>query len=163
MYPEAADAMEKAATLDPHNDILWRNLGDSYRQLPSKAAEATAAYEKALQAATAELNVNPNDAEVLSGIGLYHAYLGQKKDAELFITKALKLAPNNSDILFTSALIYETIGHRDQAIAAIDEAVKAGYSIQDVEQEPELRELRSDPKYQRWMHTRTTKPAESQG
>jgi tetratricopeptide (TPR) repeat protein len=27
-YPEAADAMKRATELDPHNDILWRNLGD---------------------------------------------------------------------------------------------------------------------------------------
>ncbi len=151
MYPEAAAAMEEATKLDPHNDILWRNLGDSYRQLPSRAADATAAYEKALQAATEELRVNPNDTEVLSGIALYYAHLGQRRQAESFITRALKFTPKNSDVLFTSALVYEIIGHRDQAIVAIDEAVKAGYSVQDVEEEPELRGLRSDPRYRRWI------------
>jgi serine/threonine protein kinase/tetratricopeptide (TPR) repeat protein len=150
-YQEAADAMKKATELDPHNDILWRNLGDSYHQIPSRAAEAMLAYQKALQAATDELKVNPNSPEVLSGIALYNAHLGRTKDAETSIAKALRLAPKDSDVLFTSALVHEIIGHRGKAIAAIDQAVKAGYSIEEVESEPELRELRSAARYQQWL------------
>jgi serine/threonine protein kinase/Flp pilus assembly protein TadD len=150
-YPEAVDAMKRATELDPHNDVLWRNLGDSYRQIPSGASDATAAYQKALQAAMDELTVNPNSTEVISGIALYDAHLGRKKDAETFINKALRLSPNDSDILFTSALVYEIIGNRNQALEAIDQAVKSGYSIEDVEHEPELGGLRSDSRYVRWM------------
>jgi serine/threonine protein kinase/Flp pilus assembly protein TadD len=150
-YPEAVDAMKRATELDPHNDILWRNLGDSYRQIPSRASEAAAAYQKALQAAMDELSVNPNSTEVLSGIALYDAHLGRKKDAETFIGKALRLSPKDSDVLFTSALVYEIIGNRNRALEAIDLAVKSGYSVEDVEHEPELQALRSDSRYQRWL------------
>jgi serine/threonine protein kinase/Flp pilus assembly protein TadD len=146
-YPEAVDAMKRATEFDPHNDVLWRNLGDSYRQVSSRASNATSAYEKALQAATDELSVNPNNAEVLSGIALYDAHLGRKKDAETSIRKALSLSPKDSDVLFTSALVYEIIGNRNQALEAIDQAVKSGFSIEDVEHEPELKALRSDPHY----------------
>ena len=157
MFPEAADAMEKATKLEPHNDVLWRNLGDSYRQIPSRIADAPAAYQKALQAATEELNVNPNDTEVLSGIALYHAHLGQPQDAEVFISKALKLAPKSSDVLFTSALVYEIIGHRDRALEAVQRAYDAGYPLADIEGEPELRDLRSDSRYRRWAQEKTEK------
>jgi eukaryotic-like serine/threonine-protein kinase len=150
-YPEAVDAMKRATELDPHNDVLWRNLGDSYRQIPSRASHATAAYEKALQAANDGLSVNPNNTEALSGIALYDAHLGRKKDAETSITKALILSPKDSDVLFTSALVYEIIGNRNQALQAIDEAVKSGFSVEDVQHEPELRALRSDSRYQQWL------------
>ena len=156
-YPEAVDAMKRATELDPHNDVLWRNLGDSYRQVPSGDSDATSAYQKALQAAMDELRVNPNDTEVLSGIALYDAHLGKKKDAESFINKALRLSPKDSDVLFTSALVYEIIGNRNQALEAIDQAVKSGYSIEDVEHEPELRALRSDSRYQRWSRQEKNK------
>jgi serine/threonine-protein kinase len=53
--------------------------------------------------------------------------------------------------LFTSALVHEISGHRGKAVAAIDQAVKAGYSIEEVESEPELRALRSDARYQQWL------------
>ncbi len=33
-YEEAADAMKRAADLSPHNHVMWRNLGDSYDQIP---------------------------------------------------------------------------------------------------------------------------------
>jgi serine/threonine-protein kinase len=156
-YPEAADAMERATNLDPHNDILWRNLGDSYRQIPSRTVDANLAYQRALQTALEELKVNPHSTEVLSGVALYQAHLGRKREAEDYIKKALTLTPKDGDILFTSALVYEIIGRRDNAIAAIDQAVKAGYSIQEIEQEPELKELRSDPRYQRWAQNRSEK------
>lgn len=157
-YPEAVDATKRATELDPHNDILWRNLGDSYRQIPSHASDATSAYEKALRAAYDELSVNPNSTEALSGIALYDAHLGRKKDAETSISKALSLSPKDSDVLFTSALVYEIIGSRSQALEAIDRAVKSGYSIADVEHEPELRALRSDSRYKRWLRQQTGTP-----
>jgi eukaryotic-like serine/threonine-protein kinase len=156
-YPEAVDAMKRATELDPHNDVLWRNLGDSYRQIPSRASDATLAYRQALQAANDGLSVNPNNTEMLSGIALYDAHLGRKKDAETSISKAVNLSPKDSDVLFTSALVYEIIGNRNQALVAIDQAVKAGYSIEDIEHEPELGGLRSDSRYQRWLQQETEK------
>ena len=101
---EAVDATKKATDLEPHNDVLWRNLGDGYRQLPGKEAAATWAYRQALSAAEDELNVNPNDSETMSGLALYQAHLGEKKEAAASIAKALSLAPEDSDVLFTSTL-----------------------------------------------------------
>lgn len=154
-FPEAADAMKKATELNPRNDVLWRNLGDSYRQLVGREADARHAYEKALEVALSEYEITPNNTEALSGIALYYAHLGDKQKALVFINRALQAAPKDSDSLFTSALVYEIIGDRNKAIAAVDEAVRAGYSIEDVEREPELRQLRTDPKYQHWLGDRT--------
>ena len=50
--------------------------------------------------------------------------------------------------------MYEIIGHREQALKAVDEAVKAGFSLAEVEKEPELRKLQMDPRYQRWLQER---------
>lgn len=158
-YEEAANAMKRAADLSPHNHVMWRNLGDSYDQIPSRLADARQAYAKALETATEQLKVNPKDPEVLSGIALYHAHLGQAADADIFISRALAAAPHDSDTLFTSALVYEIIGHREKALAAVSAAVAAGYSLEEVEKEPELRALRSDPRYQEWIRSRRRKAA----
>jgi tetratricopeptide (TPR) repeat protein len=104
-----------------------------------------------LETATAQLKVNSTDPEVLSGIALYHAHLGQKQDAENFINRAVGVSPNDSDTLFTSALVYEIIGSREQALRSIDRALKAGYSLEEIEKEPELRRLQADPRYRRWL------------
>ena len=71
--------MKHAAELSPYDDAMWRNLGDSYDQIPSRLADARQAYQKALETATAELKVNPKAPDVLSGVALYHAHLGQKE------------------------------------------------------------------------------------
>lgn len=150
-WEDAAAAMKQATELVPDDHVLWRNLGDSYDQIPSRRAEARQAYAKALETATATLKVNPKDPVVLSGIALYQAHLGDSKAAEEFINRALEAAPTDSDTLFTSALVYELIGHRDQALKAIQAAVKAGFSLDEVDKEPELRGLQSDPRYRQWV------------
>ncbi|HLI62063.1 MAG TPA: tetratricopeptide repeat protein [Terriglobales bacterium] len=150
-WEEAAEAMKRAVDLSPHDHTLWRNLGDSYDEIPSRQADARQAYAKALETATEQLKVNPKDPAVLSGIALYHAHLGDKQEAEEFISQALAAAPNDSDTLFTSALVYEIIGDRDKALEALSKAYKAGYSLEEIAKEPELRKLQSDPLYQRWL------------
>jgi serine/threonine protein kinase/Flp pilus assembly protein TadD len=160
-YEEAVGAMKEAADLNPHDHTLWRNLGDSYHQIPSRQEEARQAYQKALDTATTQLKINPNDIEALSGIALYDGHLGHNQDAETYIIRALALSPKNSDTLFTSVLVYELIGHREQALQAVDAAVTAGYSLDEVEKEPELRALRSDARYQRWLRNRREKSTAS--
>ena len=150
-YEDAAEAMKKATELSPHDHVLWRNLGDAYDQIQARHADARQAYAKALEAANTAATVNPRDPQVLSGIALYYAHLGRSQEAENFINRALEASPNNSDTLFTSALVYELIGRREQAWKAIQAAVKSGYSLDEVEKEPELRGLQSDPRYRQWV------------
>jgi len=156
-WQDAAEAMKQATDMRPHDHVLWRNLGDSYDQIPSRQADARAAYQKALETATAQLKVNPDDPLVLSGIALYYAHLAQRNEAETFIARALKVSPNDSDTLFTSALVYELIGDRDQALKAIDEAITAGFSLEEIEKEPELRGLQGDPRYRQWLQQKKSK------
>jgi tetratricopeptide (TPR) repeat protein len=160
-YEDGASAMKRAADLSPHNHVMWRNLADSLNQIPARQIEARQAYEKALETATEQLKVNPQDPEALSGTALYDAHLGQVAGAEIFISRALAAAPHDSDTLFTSALVYEIIGNRDKALAAVNSAVAAGYSLEEVEKEPELRTLRSDPRYQQWVRSSKEKSSAS--
>lgn len=150
-WEEAADAMKRATELSPHNDIMWRNLGDAYDQIPSRAADAREAYQKALETATEELKVTPKQPNLLSYVALYHAHLGQRAEAETFINRALEIAPKNSEILFTAAIVYELTGQRDKALKAVADAVKAGYSVEEIDKEPELRALHNDPRYKAWL------------
>ena len=88
-YPEAVDAMEHAAELAPHDHMILRNLGDSYRQVPSQRDKANDAYKRALAAAQDELKTDPDEKEALAGIGLYEAHLGNVKAAEKDTSRAL--------------------------------------------------------------------------
>lgn len=150
-YPEAIGPMQKAVELSPHNHVYWRNLGDAYHQVPSLKGKSVEAYRKALELARQELKVTPNDAESMVSIGLYDAHLGKKAEASTYVSRATAIAPSDADVLFTSSLVYEIIGHRNQALEAIDRSFKAGFALADIEHEPELDSLHSDPRYQNWL------------
>jgi len=150
-WEEAADAMKRATELSPHNDGMWRNLGDAYDQIPSRLPDARQAYQKALEVATEQLKANPVNRELLGHIALYNAHLGHPEAAEDYIRRALQIAPNNSNTLFNAALVYELTGHRDLALKAVADAVKAGYSVEEIDKEPELRALHGDPRYKVWL------------
>ena len=148
---KATEAMQKAVEINPHDHTLWRNLADSYRQVPSLSDKASATYKRAADVAQEQLTVNPKDKDALSGVALYQAHLGNKAEAQKYITKALQEGPQDSDVLFTAALVYEIIGDRGQAITELQKSLGAGFSLEDVKREPELQALRSDPKYRRML------------
>jgi hypothetical protein len=52
-------------------------------------------------------------------------------------------------VLFQSVLVYELTGQRKLALEALQDALRAGYSKQEVLREPELAKLRQDPHFQR--------------
>ena len=148
---KAAEAMQKAVELNPHDHTLWRNLADSYRQVPSLSERASATYKRAAEVAQEQLSVDSADKDALSGMALYQAHLGNRAEAQKYIAQALQHAPQDSDVLFTAALVYEIIGDRGQAITELQKSLGAGFSLEDAKREPELQALRSDPRYQKML------------
>ncbi len=153
-YEKAVGAMEKAVQMKPHDHMVWRNLADSYRQVPTLAGRAPETYRKALELAQQQVRTNPRDTNALSGIALYEAHLGNKAEAQRYIKQSLQLAPTDSLTLFTAAIAYELIGERERAIATVKLSLDAGFSLEDVKREPELRALRADPRYKKMLRQR---------
>jgi tetratricopeptide (TPR) repeat protein len=152
-YPEAVPIMHKAVELSPNDDRLWRNLGDAYSLAPGLSDKAPSAYRQAVGLAEAALKIKPDDPETLSNAALYWAKLGQKPNALSRIAKAVKLKPSDNEVLFDSALVYELTGDRKRALEALAAASKAGYSLDDISQAPELSRLRDDSEYKKWRQT----------
>ena len=148
-YSDAVPLMEKAVELDPNSYLIWQNLADAYRWSLEHRASAPAAYQRAIQLAERQLAINPNDAVLRSSLASYHAKLSNREKALAEIGRARRLAPTNSKVLLIAALVLELAGKRDQAISALDLALKSGYSIHEVRRDPELAELRKDPRYER--------------
>ncbi len=149
-YKEAVAMMDKAVHLAPENHMWWRNLGDSYRQVPGNAANARHAYQEALSKASAQLVVRPNDADLLSSVALYYAHLGDNQKAISFASKARAQKPLSGDVLFTLAITSELLGDRKDAIKTLASAWKAGYPLPNIENEAELRDLQKDTRYREW-------------
>lgn len=152
-YRDAIGAMEKATQLAPpayrYAHVMWANLADAYRYTPDEAVKAPGAYHKAIEAAEQQLAFEPDNAELLSNVAVYWAKLGDRDKALDEIARAMRFAQGNRNISFHACIVYELAGARERALAALGDAIRGGYSRDEIEKDPELSKLRQDSRYQR--------------
>jgi eukaryotic-like serine/threonine-protein kinase len=146
-YSESVKGFQKAVDIAPTNYLYWGNLGDACRWSPGQRDKAGAPYSQAIALARDLLNRTPQDTRVRGNLALYLAKSGNSS-AALVELKQLAAAPRaRPEDLFHTALAYEVMGNRDSALAALGQAMRAGYSLRDIGNEPELAELRADIRY----------------
>lgn len=154
-YQEAISVLQKATELAPPSfsgaPTMWANLGDAYRYTPGDRQKADEAYRKAVEAVEQQLAFEPSDPHLLSDAAVYRAKLGDRSRAVDEIAQALRYGQGSRTISFHAALVYELTGARDRALAALGDAIRGGYSLEDINREPEFANLRRDPRYQRLL------------
>lgn len=149
-YVGAADAFKNAVSPTrgaSRSYLNWANLGDTLLWIPGRQQEAREAYDKARRLLAPSLDRSPDDAQLLSRMGLYSARAGDHEQALTLIGRALARAPASADVQFRAGLAYELLGRRTLALDAIAKSVHLGYPIKFVEAEPDLVSLRRDPGY----------------
>jgi serine/threonine-protein kinase len=149
-YVGAADAYQRSVTPpigNPNHYLRWANLGDTLLWIPGRSAQAREAYQKALTLLTPLLQRAPKDATLMSRMGLFSARAGENERSMELLKTATSLAPNSPDIQFRAGLAYELLGKRELALSTIARAKQNGYPVSAIESEPDLVELRRDPRY----------------
>jgi serine/threonine-protein kinase len=141
-YGEAATAFEKAVELTPHDFLYWRNLGDAYRWIPGREADARRAYERAVQLCDAAIAVNPNEANAHLSRASALAKLGRQREARASILRALELEPQYSSNAYEAAVIANIGGSEDEAAAYLEQALRLGQNPADVLHDPEFANLK---------------------
>jgi serine/threonine-protein kinase len=154
-YDDARQSYEKATRLAPADFAMWANLGDACRWLPGQDARATEAYKRAVSVARDALEVNPNDAYARAVLALSLARTGSGDDAQSEIRRALEIDPTNSSVLYKAALIALLHGHDDNAVSWIERAVANGYSVKDLEHDPELKTLHDLPSFRNAVQSKS--------
>ncbi len=145
-YRESAQAFERALSLDATSYIRWGNLGDAYRWSPGDRSKAAESYRRAIAIIREEIAKSPPDPDLESTLATYLAKSGDFKSA-LQQANAIP-SSQNPDVLSNLALAYEVCHRRERALDCLNKSIRAGYSLKEVENEPELIELRKDPRYQ---------------
>jgi serine/threonine-protein kinase len=133
---------------DPKSYLRWANLADTLLWIPGRKSEARDAYMKALALLEPRLLRTPEDATLLSRMGLYSARAGDRARSVELLQKATAMAPSSPDVQFRAALAYELLGDRELALGTLAKAKKNGYPSSAIESEPDFVELRRDPRYQ---------------
>jgi Flp pilus assembly protein TadD len=137
---------ERAAALLPGNGTIWINLGDARRNAKETAGAADA-YRKAASAAEQEAAVNPKDDQAQLSLALAAARLGDAAGARRRLEKVRQLAPNDPEALFQAAILQTAWGDRVAALSLLERAVDAGKNPVTIGHEPDLADLKDDPRF----------------
>lgn len=150
-YRDASEAFARAVELDAQSQLRWGNLGDAYRWTPGNQGKSVNAYRRAIQLAQGELAKSPADADLIASLAGYLAKSGNTAEA-LTTASTVKIEGlKKASVWFKLAVTYEVCQDRAKALNALEKAMDAGYSVKDVQNEPEFLALRKDAGYARIM------------
>jgi tetratricopeptide (TPR) repeat protein len=147
-FADAAAAYEKATKLDPGQYITWGNLAAA-QYYGGARNESAPAYRRAIELASADLKVNPNDSDVLSDIAQYYSMLGDRVHALEYLRQALQYGHSEKELLFSAAEVYNQLGETGPALEWLTKAVQAGYSTSRIRDLPSFQNLVDNPQYQK--------------
>jgi serine/threonine-protein kinase len=147
-YRAALGSFERAIELGANHYLNWANLGDGYRWTgqPERAAEA---FARALQLLAPELAKAPGDSTLQSRRALYLAKRGDTAEALAELAALGPLPATDPSLAYRALVVYELAGSRDRALGALATALGAGHPLAEIRTDPELFELRRDPRYHR--------------
>ena len=158
-YADAARMFEKALELNNTDSRVWRNLADAYNWDPGEREKARAVYERAGNLIEKELQVNPRDSTLRLELADCESMLGHFGRAVKLVKQALSLSPVSADNWQAAAVVEEQVGDRKSALDMLGKAIRAGYSIAEIERDPTLERLRADPRYSALLQGENNSPA----
>ena len=145
-YQESAKYYEKAATLAPNSELFVGNLAEAYRWMGDKE-KANATYDRAIALAQKEVQVNPREKSALGSLGLYYAKKGDDKLAQQYIRRARAIDDKDVALTYNNAVISAIGGRTDEAIQYLRKAVKDGYPVGQIKDDPDFQTLSSNANF----------------
>jgi TolB-like protein/Flp pilus assembly protein TadD len=144
---KAAALFEEAARV--REDYQARFFAaQSYAAL-GRAAEAEAAYRRALQTAQAHLALNPDDPRAATMCAVALCRLGDRVGGLEWAQRALAIDPEDMGVRYNVACLYALEGAAEKAIECLEQAVRAGFAqLEWIAHDPDLESLRGHPRYQ---------------
>jgi tetratricopeptide (TPR) repeat protein len=149
-YKNAATDLVEALKLNDRDGRIWRNLGASYFW-SGERDKAHEAYQHASALLEKQLDVNPKDQALQIALADCYAMNDQRAKAESVLRSALSGPAVVAADSYRVASIYEQLGQRNRALQWLDQSLKQGYSITEVENDPTFAQLRNDSGYKKLL------------
>jgi Flp pilus assembly protein TadD len=140
-YADAAKRFEKALELNDKDYQLWGNLASAYWWALATREKAVQTFERAAEMASARLKLQSRDPYLHADLAIYYAKLRKSDLAAARVESALALAPADREILALAAEAHELLGRRVKAVELTRKALASGYPLENLERNPELRDL----------------------
>jgi len=145
-YAESVPMFEKAVELSPNQPLAMGNLADAYRWTEQKG-KALETYDKAIALAFKDLQVNPRDAKAMGYLALWYAKRGDDAHAREFIGRGRSIEQANVSLMYKEAVIDALAGRSKEAFTSLRQAFEKGYSPAEAKRDPELKNLQSQPEF----------------
>jgi serine/threonine-protein kinase len=152
-YVDAARMYEKAIEFDPNFHVTWGNLAAANKLIPGQEEQTRDCYGRALELALEELKLIPDDPVLLVEVATYSAETGDTTGALRYLERAAGLGSDDNELMFQMGLAYEVLDEREEALVWLERAIEYGYSREQVESTPDLRELCTDERYRRMVRS----------
>jgi len=145
-FGDSVTMFETAVKKSPNDAVFRVNLADAYRW-SNQRDKAAAAYDKAIELAYRNLEVNPRNTEALGILAISYAKKGDTNNALKFIRQARQIDPGDNVLMYQEGTVHALAGRTDEALKTLGDALRHGYSVEQVRGDPELADLRNRPEY----------------
>jgi TolB-like protein/Flp pilus assembly protein TadD len=140
-FDEAAAMYQRAVELAPDYYRLWGHLADALAFNASRKPDSQQAYEKALELALDQREINPSDPYLIVAIARYQAKLGKTEAARKTLEQLHTLAVDVY-VYYDLSLAFIALRDETAALDALRSAVEGGYSVSLIAQDPSFDALR---------------------
>lgn len=127
-HAEARDALEQAVTIDPNFPDAWAALAaihlDEYRFGLNPRDEEKPALDRALQAASHAVHLNPTCAMAHQFLACAHFHKGDDGSFRVSAEEALRLNPGHADVLADLGSCYGLLGDTETGLPMIERAIE---------------------------------------
>ena len=147
-FAESATMTEKALSLNDKDYRLWNNLAIAYEWL-GQPERAKNAFSRELARLEQIVALKSENAEVRANLGVMYAQQHQRNRALPHLEAALALSPDDPEILSKLGEAYEKLGERSKGLEYFQKALRKGLTLVEMELNPDLRPLLSDPNARR--------------
>jgi len=151
-FDDAITYGEHAARLKPNSEEPWVViLTAAYRK--GDREQGDAARRELVRRAEHSLELNPDDALVMSRLAANAAALGMRDRAIEIVDRLLEMDPDDGLVLYNCACACANLDDRDRALAYLRIAIKKGYmNINEwVRDDPDFESLRQDPEFRQLL------------
>jgi len=143
-YERAARMYEEAIALAPEQCLFWVNLSDALHQLPRQNEDARNADSHALELCSNELEVNPEDHEILLLKSKMLARMGRIDEALAAANVYKSFNYSDPQDQLNLALVFLRSGDLGAVKDTLEQAIQLGYPHTLILAEPEFKPVRDE-------------------
>ncbi|MBC8424958.1 protein kinase [bacterium] len=132
---------------DTTNYELWGNLAAAQYWTKGLRARSGQSYARGIYYAEQEFERDPENHTIISSLINSYAFSGDLVNARRMIRYGEEHAGDGSEVLFSIACAHELFHERAAALRSIEAALRRGYPLYEIENNPSLADLVIDPLY----------------